>query len=493
MPIPRLSALPPVPVIGSDTYFDEVLAWLAAMPGLCDGLRNVSAAIVAQATAAYGAGLETMGVVSGDQTVALGTRIVSLVRVYGVFAPGQRVCLWRDSDQGAMWGEVVGYAAVSRKGVVAELTVEVTAIRGQSDDGSWVVFPVPYLGSVSGSLAYLLPITDARTAAILRRGTGRMCVALPPVWSLWSPGRVLPPEVTFTRASTGTRRNAAGGLSVVADGAPRWHCDRDGTPLGLLVEGARTNLVTQSQTVADKIVALAAGTYAVSIEGADGSSLEVYDDGTPANSLGVATPDAWLRLELAAAKTVTLRPVGGVTAIQCEAASYPGSHIPTAATSAARMADVATVALAGLDFVPGQGTLYVSGQAAPGVGAAAQVVACLDNGSSDNRIVVARQPDRRLTCTVVAGGVVQADMSLGEVADGADFRVAFGWAQNAFRAVLNAASETVDTSGAVPASLTTLRVGRDLAGHELDGAIFHLALFARPLGVADMWAVTVEA
>lgn len=571
--IQSVSALPPVPVIGSDTYFDEVLAWLGAMPTLRDELQTWGEDVVGQATAAYGAGLETMGVVSGGLSLALGTRTIKLMRAYGVFAPGQHVCLWCEATQAALWGEVTGYAAVSRKGVVAEMTVAVTAVRGQSGDGSWVVFPVPHIEAVSGPLAMLLPITAARADAIVREATGRFS-GVRPVWSLWSPGRTLPGGVTFTRASTGTRRTAAGYLATVANTIPRWHYDATGDLLGLLIEGSAQNLVTDPQAPTVKEVQLEPGPFAVSVSGPEACGVDVYDDMLPAVHHGRATPGAPVILTVTQTALYRLVPVRTPDAIQCEAGRVATSPVlPTAANlftnpdspatqaltlpagtyavsvsgagglsfavrvgevafgmvatednpvsftladqqtitftvagslslirltamqwvSGLRMADVATAGLAGLDFVPAQGALFVSGRAAPGVGDAAQTAVCLDDGTVNNRIVVARQPDRRLTCTVVAAGVVQADLSLGVVSDGADFRVAFSWRANDFRAVLNAATAAVDTSGAAPASLTTLRVGRDLSGHELCGTINHLALFAVPLDEADMWAVTVEA
>lgn len=57
--------------------------------------------------------------------------------------------------------------------------------------------------------------------------------------------------VTFTRATgPSTRVNSSGYIESVANGAPRFHHDWDGTPLGLLIEEARTNFRVYSEDMA---------------------------------------------------------------------------------------------------------------------------------------------------------------------------------------------------------------------------------------------------
>jgi len=60
--------------------------------------------------------------------------------------------------------------------------------------------------------------------------------------------KALDPRVTFTRASTGTFVGADGLIKTAASGAPRFdHNPATGESLGLLVEEARTNLITYSE------------------------------------------------------------------------------------------------------------------------------------------------------------------------------------------------------------------------------------------------------
>lgn len=63
-------------------------------------------------------------------------------------------------------------------------------------------------------------------------------------------GGAMPPNVTFTRASQATDFNSAGTLTTEGNNVPRF----DFNPLtlqprGLLIEGARTNLITQSEQI----------------------------------------------------------------------------------------------------------------------------------------------------------------------------------------------------------------------------------------------------
>lgn len=57
----------------------------------------------------------------------------------------------------------------------------------------------------------------------------------------------LPSDVTFTRASTGTRMNVLGLLEVVGADQPRLDYAPSGVPMGLLIEGSSTNLMKYSE------------------------------------------------------------------------------------------------------------------------------------------------------------------------------------------------------------------------------------------------------
>ena len=60
--------------------------------------------------------------------------------------------------------------------------------------------------------------------------------------------KALDPRITFTRASTATFVGSNGLIQTAASGAPRFdHNPATGESLGLLVEGARTNLLLRSE------------------------------------------------------------------------------------------------------------------------------------------------------------------------------------------------------------------------------------------------------
>lgn len=58
----------------------------------------------------------------------------------------------------------------------------------------------------------------------------------------------LDPRIAFTRATTGTYADRLGALKTAPAGAPRWRWHpADGTPQGMLIESARTNLALYSE------------------------------------------------------------------------------------------------------------------------------------------------------------------------------------------------------------------------------------------------------
>ncbi len=482
--VPAVSTLPQHPATGRENYFAEVLIWLAHQPTLRNELTALANAVTTQATAAYGAGTgRAYATVSGPLSVAVASGLVVAIStiVGGDFAAGQRLCLWHKAARAALWCELRAITWLGR-GVVANFTVDVFATSGSGAELSgWVAFQIPR-GDMDGALSRLFPIPPARAAAIVRDLTGAFATQLQPVWAFFSPTLIPPVDLQSSRASAATRRAASGGLVTVEADEPRIQFGRDGVCHGLLVEDARTNLVVQSQTVAERTVSLEPGVYALSVEGSDDATLEVYDDGAPMALLGVVTPAAWLPLSVATAKTVTLRPYGGVTAVQCEAGGYPTSHIPSGVTAAARAADAITVPLAGIDgFTPSQGTIFAAARTAPGC-VSSQFLVQIDDGTANNRVIVYRGGNRKLVCAVVVAGTNQAVLDLGEVSDGMDFRMAFSWSAGTCAASLSGGAPVTAVAAAVPAALGTLRLGHPSGvSFRWGGEIRHLALFPRAM------------
>ena len=65
---------------------------------------------------------------------------------------------------------------------------------------------------------------------------------------------ILDPRVTFTRASIGTRVNELGLIDVIQNDIPRVDYDPiELVPKGLLIEEARTSIISRSNTFTDAL------------------------------------------------------------------------------------------------------------------------------------------------------------------------------------------------------------------------------------------------
>jgi hypothetical protein len=218
--------------------------------------------------------------------------------------------------------------------------------------------------------------------------------------------KALDPRVTFTRASTATFVGSNGLIQTAASGAARFdHNPATGESLGLLVEEARTNEMSQSIIRPDD-----AGIYS-RWTGFDGASIipdaELAPDGTLTAALitfpqsvnvpsvrrqttiasGARTISVWLKaksgklwamVDLGAGQTVgtqwtrvTYTVAGGSSnfagiycptslvftefyawGFQQEPGSFPTSYIPTSGSTVTRAADVATLANTGSSIFP---------------------------------------------------------------------------------------------------------------------------------------------
>lgn len=88
----------------------------------------------------------------------------------------------------------------------------------------------------------------------------------------------------------------------------------------------------------------------------------------------------------------------------------------------------------------------------------ANIVFQVDDGTFNNRRAI-YYFNGRLYATALVGGVAQATLDLGAVANDTDFVIAARFADNNFAASLNGGAIVTDTSGANPLGLTTARIG----------------------------------
>lgn len=140
---------------------------------------------------------------------------------------------------------------------------------------------------------------------------------------------------------------------------------------------------------------------------------------------------------------------------QIEAGAFPTSYIPTTTTTVTRSADAVTGTRAG---TPSGGIVL---SATTALGAGTQTLWQWDDGTANNRIRVYRDSSNNIHFVVTSGGVDQADLNLGAVANNTAFKIAARWNTNSFGASLNGGAESTDVSGSVPTGLTTIRLGSD--------------------------------
>lgn len=172
------------------------------------------------------------------------------------------------------------------------------------------------------------------------------------------------------------------------------------------------------------------------------------------------------------ARRISLRPAGNTTSlfnaivhhVQHEEQGSYSSPIIAAATPASRSADdlIRTVTAGAFSKV-----LWCRAPRLAGT----HVLYQRDDGTEDNRVRMVRASDLHLHYIVTAGGVEQANIDLGEIANDAFFTVAIRAAQDDFAVSLDAGEETTDTSGDLPAGLTIERIGRDTTGNYWNSTI----------------------
>ena len=234
--------------------------------------------------------------------------------------------------------------------------------------------------------------------------------------------------ITFSRASTGTYLDSDGLLKSAAINTPRVEYDYQGNRLGLLVEEARTNLLTYSEdfsnsewsklpsnglssetvtgpfegTLAyrftsvdhnhlleDRNVTVTAGTtYTFSFWGKDagGAGVPKYLIRDVSNSADIVKAD-WPDVSATEFRqqVITFTAPAGCTKVtvsvasysglqvdfyvwgaQLEAGTFPTSYIPTSGATATRSADVASIGVGAFGYNAQRGTIYADGTFANG-------------------------------------------------------------------------------------------------------------------------------
>jgi hypothetical protein len=146
--------------------------------------------------------------------------------------------------------------------------------------------------------------------------------------------------------------------------------------------------------------------------------------------------------------------------MQLEAGLFATSVILNGGTSLTRTADSATYA-----WTLADGTYAVEFDLIAVTGT--RPILSLDDGTADNQIRLYAS-GTSLKLTVTAGGVTQADLTLGTVAANTTYKAAFSVRTNEFLALMNGGALQSDLAETVPV-VTTGRIGSDQAGNYQNG------------------------
>ena len=150
----------------------------------------------------------------------------------------------------------------------------------------------------------------------------------------------LPASITFARASIGTYFDQNGAMQTAVSGQARF--DHDPVtlePLGLLIEGTRTNSLLNSAAPVTQNVTVTAASWTLSFYGTGSVAMSGAYVGT-VNGAG-AYPARRYMTFTPTAGTLTLTPTGNVEKFQLELGAFATSYIPTTTAAVPRAFDSA--------------------------------------------------------------------------------------------------------------------------------------------------------
>ena len=305
----------------------------------------------------------------------------------------------------------------------------------------------------------------------------------------------LPSSVTFSRGTTGTYYNSSGVLASAAIDTPRFDYDPSTLQLrGLLIEGARTNLLLNSlldgtnlstQSVIVTAVAHTLsfyGTGTVDLTGAFVSTV-VGTGAYPTRTILTFTPTA---------ASLTLTVTGTVQYAQLEIGSMVSSFIPTTGVTASRNADNASITSIPW-FNESSGTMFVeaicNAAAAPAV---IQYLASISDSTTTNRLTIARNASSTSLLTRVNATAVGIPTNAvnGVVSKSAlAYTIVATTSQAALAGSVGVAATTVPSA---PIPATRLSVGADEpgTGNQLYGWVRNISYYNTRLPNTSLQSIT---
>ena len=351
-------------------------------------------------------------------------------------------------------------------------------------------------------------------------------------------------EVTFDE-SDGTLT-----LFEHPENVPRIEYDADGNLLGLLIEEARTNLLTYSEDftqsfyIKDSNVAVTSSNNTAPSGISNASLITVSDNGRIyANNTSITgvvsvflKAGTFTNLKIKAnnvdlvAKTAsagTLTEVGGgwfrytseeataarhfqiqaypddtysthtqtgtyyIWGAQLEAGSFPTSYIKTTGSTATRSADVASIPVADFGYNQSAGTVFVEADSKGSDGAKYPRLVDINNGSGNERMAIwLHASDNIPRFKIDDNGVAQANISNGTLSVDVMQKYAADYNANDFAFSVEGNAVSTDTTGTVP-TVTTMFIGSNQSGiNQLNGHIKSIKYFPRRLTNAQLVDLT---
>jgi hypothetical protein len=298
-------------------------------------------------------------------------------------------------------------------------------------------------------------------------------------------------RITFTRGSTATFVGSNGLIQSAAINAPRFDYDPVTlAPRGLLIEEARTNLLLNSP-----ISGVALPTQSVTVTAVP-HTISFYGTGTiTLSGVSVATvvgagayPNRQTLTFTPTAGVLVCTVVGLVQFAQLEVGSFATSFIPTAGTTAARSADVAS--MTGTNFSSwynaAEGTVVSTWNA---IGYSnANIVTCISDSGTTNLIQQFLQSSTNARFSVRTLGVDQASLDA-TVTTTAVNRLASAYKANDFASTVNGATVSTDAVGTIP-TVDRLGIGSRLGTLQWNGHIRAITYYNTRLPNTSLQALT---
>jgi hypothetical protein len=293
-------------------------------------------------------------------------------------------------------------------------------------------------------------------------------------------------ELSVARSGSAHVTDAKGQLVAAGSDTPRFdHDPATGEPLGVLCEGARTNLLHDSFNPATQTHTLGPGTYTLSVRGAGSCTLS----GGPS---GTAQQGAAVTFTLAGGTAVTFTVSGTLAAFQCEAGDSATSPIETpVGGTASRAAELITLVDTGWHDPAGMSFVIEAHLGDVPTGNVVRLFS-LNDGTEANRHDLYYAGDMsRLLFFAKSGGASQGNVDglIGGWADGATHTlgVTVGGGQRAlFIDGVKAGADSITE----PVGATTVRIGRNHATTPWQGHVRRLLAYPRRLSDAEMIALT---